>query len=661
MVLCAITVSLTYGQKPKFKKVEKAELESTFCAYDSLASAEYLYRGCRITYEYDQARGRFDIIYEFHNRIKIYNEDGIKYADQTYSYYRGNNNAESEKITDLQAYTFNLENGKIKDTKLDKGNVFEEKINKYYTAKKFAMPAIQAGSVIDVKYKLRSPYYFRIDEFYFQKDIPVAFAEFEAQTPEYFNYNYNIKGLVSLKMEEDRKQGVINYSYVEDTSRDYRVNRQRKYERITYNVLVKKYSAHEIVGIKEEPFVYTMDNFKSSIKLELLFTKFPQSGIKYYTKTWNDIAKSLSSNDGFGDQLKKNHKAIKELLKQVESMPDNEKIGTIYHTIQQNYTWNGNSSASSELGIKKLLEDGVGNSADLNLLLVNVLQKAGINAFPLVYKRRYSGYLNITNSTIADLNYVIAIIPVEDGIVYLDATDDKLTVDMLPARALNLRAVVVMGEEGQEIPLHNHNKGSKNQVYELNYSDTGLSGSYRQMVKGYHAYNARSNYSTSEEYINHLQKENIKLSNTEIKEYSNITKSISLSSDIELNGYTQEIDGKIFIDLMVGQDKFKNYFEADERNFAIFLDSKSSQTNLIKIKIPEGYQIESMPETLNISTPEGLIKYQIDSKIMGEEIVITIRSSFNKTIINPEYYESVKLLFEQVEAKSKEKIVLTKV
>jgi hypothetical protein len=146
----------------------------------------------------------------------------------------------------------------------------------------------------------------------------------------------------------------------------------------------------------------------------------------------------------------------------------------------------------------------------------------------------------------------------------------------------------------------------------------------------------------------------------EVKNYNKSNKSISVVADIKAKGYIQEIDDKIFIDLMAGQKEFKNPFVKEERSFALFFDYTSSDIKLIKIAIPEGYEVEAIPETLNMSTPEGHIKYLIKAQVVGKEIVITIRNSINKTIISPEFYGAVRMVYDNIASISKEKIVLAK-
>ena len=47
----------------------------------------------------------------------------------------------------------------------------------YYEQTKFTMPNIKEGSVIEYKYSIESPFYWNVDEFVFQHDIPVKKLE----------------------------------------------------------------------------------------------------------------------------------------------------------------------------------------------------------------------------------------------------------------------------------------------------------------------------------------------------------------------------------------------------------------------------------------------------------------------------------------------------
>ena len=70
----------------------------------------------------------------------------------------------SEKVSVSKAYTYNLVNNKVEKTKLGSDSEFIEKINKFWSRKKIAMPNVKEGSIIEFKFEISSPYESNIPE-----------------------------------------------------------------------------------------------------------------------------------------------------------------------------------------------------------------------------------------------------------------------------------------------------------------------------------------------------------------------------------------------------------------------------------------------------------------------------------------------------------------
>ena len=666
IIILIFSLNNAVGQKPDFKKVTMEELQKKASLIDSMAKAEFLFKGCEVSFEYNKQSGGFDVLYRHHQRIKIYDSDNNRMANFLVQYYQGEKNSDSEKIANLEAYTFNLEKGKIKKEKLAKKNIYDEEKNKFYKLKKFAFPAVSDGSVLEVKYTLRSKYYFNIEEFYFQSDIPVKYAEYMIGSPEYFNYNVNTKGLVQLDVTKEQRYDNFMYSYIEQHRGNSSVMRGslatkkiRKTEKIDYAKEVSTYKASNVPAIKNEPFVYTMDNYKSSIRHELLYTKYPRASITYYTKTWDDIAKLLDDNNGFGGQLNSNYKQFNDLIDSVADMKTNQKIRTIYQSVQNQFTWNEYLGHYADDGIKSMIKSGTGNIAEINLLLVNLLRKAGLNAHPMVSRESSTGFLNIANPSISQLNYVTAVIENEGDYIYLDASDKRLTINTLPNRALNLKGIIINEETGVETQLMNPNRGKENRIYSLSIDGESLSGVYKQTIKDYAAYTTRNTYEVESDFRSSLDTETKAFTNCIIENYDSRS-GIKVTSDIRADGFVQYIDEKYFIDLDICEENFTNPFKVESRDFALFYDYTYSNVDMIKIKIPEGYKVESIPERLNIATPDKLLTVMINFSEVNGEIAMTKKSKLSQAIVSPSYYQAVKMVYDQVEAKMKEKIVLAK-
>ena len=68
----------------------------------------------------------------------------------------------------------------------------------------------------------------------------------------------------------------------------------------------------------------------------------------------------------------------------------------------------------------------IGNAADINLLLVAMLNKAGIEANPVILSTRENGFIAMAHPSLSDCNYVVARAVVDGKQILLDATEPNL-------------------------------------------------------------------------------------------------------------------------------------------------------------------------------------------------------------------------------------------
>ena len=84
----------------------------------------------------------------------------------------------------LRAVTYNLENGKVVETKLDvKSNVFKDKIDKNRVVKKFTFPNVKEGSIIEFEYTLVSDFLNNLQPWEFQGAYHRLWSEYNLSLP----------------------------------------------------------------------------------------------------------------------------------------------------------------------------------------------------------------------------------------------------------------------------------------------------------------------------------------------------------------------------------------------------------------------------------------------------------------------------------------------
>src|SRR5690606_9601161 len=148
--------------------------------------------------------GTYNLVFNYHVKIKILKKDGLSQADFAIPLYKSTT-GKKEEVKDIRASTFNLENNRIEESGLDLRNIYSEDLNKYWDQKKFALPNVRVGSVIEIMFTIESPFIFNFRKWEFQTDIPKIYSEYWARIPGNYIYNMTLKGFLKLTKNEDRK------------------------------------------------------------------------------------------------------------------------------------------------------------------------------------------------------------------------------------------------------------------------------------------------------------------------------------------------------------------------------------------------------------------------------------------------------------------------
>src|SRR5690348_182768 len=112
----------------KFGKVTPEDFKPTVYDIDSSASAVII-ADVGSTEMLGNSKGSISLEFQKYRRARILNKNGYDIGNVSIGIYT-NGDAE-EELVNLKAVTYNLENGKVVETKLEtKSSVFKDKINK---------------------------------------------------------------------------------------------------------------------------------------------------------------------------------------------------------------------------------------------------------------------------------------------------------------------------------------------------------------------------------------------------------------------------------------------------------------------------------------------------------------------------------------------------
>lgn len=657
-ILIFLLTTISVGQEIKFGKISKAVLEEKSYSKDSIAEAAYLYRYRRTHYTFNQNSG-FEVVTEVHNRLKIYNKEGFEKANIFIDYYKPDSGA-SETVTSIKGYTHNLENGKINSVKLSKKDIFNEKSNKYYSTKKITMPALKEGSVVEWKYKLRSPYYTVIDDLEFQHDIPVKKLYYEVEIPEYFSFNKLSKGYYAITPVT----GAISRTIRMISKSRSGVGTSFSSGNIEYKANMLTFDASDIPSLKgREPFINNIDNYKGGMKFELTAIKYPNEVPKFYNSSWEDVTKNIYKSEFFGGQLEKTFfKNDLEVLlagKQTKS----QKLTTIFQFVKSKIKWNGYLGKYVDASLKRAYKEGSGNSASINLLLTSMLREAGFDANPVLISTRSNGVPLFPTSK--GFNYVICMVSVSGGNILLDATEQYCGVNMLPPRAVNWNGRVVK-KDGSSfwVSLVPGKHRLEENHMSVKLSEEGIiEGMIRTRLTGLNAYTHRkiNNGLKEEGVISKLEdKYSIEIDNFKTTNDKNVFKPFVRSITFSSEDLAEEIGGKLYISPLLFFTVKTNPFKLENRKYPVDFTGPWKDKNSITLEIPQGFEVVSLPETLAIGLPDDLGVFKFQVKQTGNKITTVSILQLNEGVIVPQYYQQLKEFYKQIVEKQAEKIVITK-
>ncbi|WP_271767559.1 transglutaminase [Aquimarina algiphila] len=655
----------SFAQEYKFGQVSKEELLASTSEIDSTADAEVLYENKKIYFRYDENDG-FKLITEVFKRIKLYDKNGFDYGtDKVLLYKRGN---DDEKITGLKGVTYTLKDGSVIETKLKKDGIFENEYSEFYDQVKFTMPSLQEGSVIEYKYRITSPFVFNIDRIHLQRRIPIKKLDVYVESPEYFNFKKLSTGYLPVNLKESSKNDKIRYTSKSRTGNGLTSARATFSNReIDYTVNTYTITSQDVPAFKEEPYSGNPYNYISSIIFELQYTKYPSGETRNYSTTWESVANRIYNNDNFGGELKKSNYYKEDMDQLLKGIVDpSERMLLIYRFVKDRMNWNKKYSVYTRDGVRKAYKENTGNVAEINLMLTSMLRYAKIDVNPILVSS--SNKPAALFPTLDGFNYVISRVKLPNGnVYYLDATDKYALPNILPDRVIRGSGrVIAKNGTSQRIDLRPTEPSTNRYMIQCQMDKEGMiDGKFNVRHMEYFAHDFRviNGAKDDESKIERFKK---RFGIDEIEEYTvkgvkEYGKGVSESFNFKSYDQIELIDNEMYFSpLLFLRDK-ENVFKSDERAYPIDFGHGFTNTYMVSIKIPEGYEVAEMPKAGGFKMPENVGAFSFKSNVSNGTIQVIVNETVNTPFLNAEYYLVLKQFYNQLIEKENEQIVLKKI
>jgi hypothetical protein len=610
-----------YGQYP----VSEQQLKE--CDFDPEATAIILKHEAHAGYDDD-----YRLVMSHHIRMKILKEEGLKCAQVKIPYYRKDG---IETISHIKAQSVEFNPGNpMKVVQVAARDITYAPVNELYGEVAFSFPNAKVGSIIEYMYVSTNKYYGSLDGWRFQDSYPTVLSKLEVSVVPTADFVYRtyVDPKYSIKITADKTSHGM------------------------------KFSMERIPGLEDEPYMDCRKDNLQHVEFDI-----SQGGTVRQTSkaNWTDLTKSLLSEGDFGGQLNKNIDGADALLAEANALPDDEsKISLLLEYVKGNISWNNYTSLFSKQGVKGTWKSKSGNSGDINLLLINLLKSAKLEAYPMLVSERENGSVDVNHPFLGQFNKVIAFVVTPNRNYYLDATNKLCSYKITPPSLLNATGFLVDSrKQGFSFVKDPVNKYNRSIIFSGKVDETGqVTGQVTMYHDGYAKLIARERYfrlaeNYAKDYIPRpeLVVDSFSISNER-------SDSLALKEFVRFKLPMQSSGEYSFLPVNLYTGFEKNPFLSDKRFSKVNFGYPNLITVQIAIAIPESFAIDQLPakvEKLN-SNQTMLFARELQYSKLTKMLTGRIKIETAQTTFALDQYSGLKEFFKEMVDALNEPVVLKK-
>ncbi len=624
----------------KFGSVPESDLNMKLYPGDEEAEALVLYDKGEVSFFIDREKNQINLIYKRTRRVKILKQSALEMANVTIGYYQGGYNR-NQQVRDIRAFSHGINDGRYQQRSLDISQVFNEKIDTDYSIKKFSIPNVKVGSVIEYQYTIETPNSNSIPDWEFQSTIPTRLSEFQVNSIPFYGYTYLLQGRNKFSSSSSKKSNI-----------------KRSFAGIQFSDVIYNFSMKNLSAFKDETFITSKSDYIIKMDWQLTELNYTDGRSEQFMTSWPEIANELLKAEGYGKFMQSSYRsARKKIVSELSlsGLSELEKAKKISEHVKNNYKWNGYYQKYTSLTPKEFQKQKTGSSAEINLHLIGLLKAAGIEAQPVLISTRNHGKVKEDYPIVGFFNSSIVAAKIEDSFYLLDGTDPMLPFSWLPPACINEKGFIVEKNSESWIDLSAEPVSTVRETMNLNIdTENGVViGEFKKALSGYDAIR---------------YKKDSKLIKNELEDYEIEGEIEELNKDktdspfiVNYKAEVEAIDmfsGIINIRPFLNKPWGTNPLKAKTRTYPVDLIYKRNREYISNINIPEGYDVDILPK--GISVDNDLVKIEYIAVQNTNSVSTQASYLFKKSVYQPEEYKKIRQHIDTFIEKFNERIVFKK-
>lgn len=641
----------------KFGRVAPEDFRQSIYSIDSNASAVII-ADIGSTQMEGNNKGGFSLIFKNYRRAHILNKNGYGIGDVSIPIVT-DGDAE-EDLVNLKAVTYNLENGKVVETKLEvKSAVFKDKINKKLVIKKFTFPNLREGSIIEYQYTLKSDFIFNLQPWSFQGEYPRLWSEYSVSMPEFYYYVTLTQGYHPFYIK-DQKNRVENFTHSDPGG-------TRATERTNFSAGVTdhRWVMKDVPALKEESFTSALENHIAKIEFQLAELRQPFTP-RNIMGTWTQACTELLKDESFGYALSRDNPWLNDVMAEAIGKAETtlDKARNIYAYVRDHITCTNYNRKYLEQSLRNVLKNRNGNTAEINLLLILMLKKAGIEAEPVMLSTRSHGYAYPMYPLLDRFNYVVAQVSFDGRTYYLDASEPRMGFGKLGTQCYNGHARVINPDAtALEFTSDSLTERSVTSVFVFTNQKSEMEGSVQHTPGYYASYRLRNKIKEKGmgQLMGDFKKDfsvDVDMLGLHVDSLDMYDDPLHIKYDFVVKGDKEDI---LYFNPMLVDAWKENPFKSAQRVYPVEMPFTIDQTYNLQLSVPEGYVTDELPRQLVVKLNEdndGMFEYRISES--NGTISLRSRLRIRRSYFVSEEYEMLREFFNLVVKKHSEQIVFKK-
>jgi hypothetical protein len=530
--------------------------------------------------------------------------------------------------------------GNIVIQRLDKADFLMQLVAKNVKMVNFTFPNVRPGSVVEFSYTRIEKDIIQIEPWIIQSEIPTVYSSVIITTP------------VSSQLKEKL--------YGSDSAeKRTELLKSDQFRRITYY-------KENIASFKPEPY---MSSEKDNL-MKMIFIHFPNSNsflnsLSSPQTVWKFAGSTLLRSQFFGGQINKIIPGTEKIIDSAISMSSvADKIRFLYNSVKKRIPEKEEQTLYPE-DITGAWANRSGNTAEINLILLNLLQKAKIRSFPLLISTRTNGIISKDFPSFGQLNG-IDVVAIIDSAKYfiMDASEKFQSLENPPLNILN-REVLLLNPENidwftinDERPLLKQNITLFCVMKENGIIEGSATLQHYNYAKSYMLDSTADNDETKEEKFFDKKISGLKIISANIENADKDEE--PLFETLTFTYEPQKTDNFYFIPPQFLSPQKTNPFIADVRNTDIDLMCNQQIILSINLAISDSFEVENLPKNITLRAPDSSFYFKRSSSSTSENIYITQIFEIRQAIFLKEDYPGVKEFFSRLYTLLADEIILKK-